>query len=386
MVNLFASFFLIYAIYAVVNPFLQVMLRNMGYSYELVGLLLSLFEVAGFIGPLLLGHHVDRKRDMKRTMLLSILATTTGVVLLLFSQSLLVTVVSLLVFGFFLRSLFPLIDSYTNNLYDGDAQTYTVLRSAGTVGYVFFSLVFAFTNRPNLESNNSIGAYCLLSILLFLFPVLGWKREVAPVRNACPLESEQPGRWYDRAFVVGMVIIALNRFSMSSISSFFSLYLVEELQVNAISLLNAIAAGSEFGAMILAGRLLQKGKVLPVQLLIISGFGMVIRLLIYAFFPTFTGALVAQLLHSVCYGFLHPAAVFLVSRRVRRSHRTIGMSIYVSLGTGLPSVLGSMLGGVVVAYGGYQLLFSSFSLFSVASVLIALLFYKTMTAAPMETV
>jgi len=183
-----------------------------------------------------------------------------------------------------------------------------------------------------------------------------------------------------------LVIIGLNRMSMSSIASFFSLYLVEELGINAISLMNAIASGSEFGALILAGYLLQRKKVLPVQLLMISSGAMVVRLLIYAMVPTFGGVLVAQFLHSLCYGFFHPAAIFLVARRVRRSHRTLGMSMYVSLGIGLPTVLGSSLGGLIVEQFGYRALFMDYSLFALASVVVGLASYKLMTSKTLETI
>ena len=383
---LYSSFFFVYAIYAVVNPFLQVMLRNLGYSHEMVGLLLSLFEVSGIVGPLLLARQVDKRGNMKGAVLLCTVGSIIPMPLLMYSSSLPVILLGLLVLSFFLRSLLPLLDTYANNLFNGDAQRYALLRSFGTVGFVFFSLVFAATNRPNLSSNVHIGAYAIGTSILFLLPVLGWKRE--PKRNTrsfLPL-SEPGGKWYDQAFVIGMLIIALTRISMASISSFFSLYLVEELQINAISMMNAIAAGSEYGAMLLAGILIQRKKVLPVHLLMISSAGMVVRLLIYSFFPSFSGVLVAQLLHSLCYGFFHPAAIYFVARRVKRSHRTLGMSIYVSLGTGLPAVIGSSLGGVVVEQFGYAMLFLSYSLFALTAFVLCLIFYKRMTVPALEAI
>ena len=228
--------------------------------------------------------------------------------------------------------------------------------------------------------------YALVGCLMFFIPVLFWKAEPKRAKGSCLLVSEPEGKWYDRAFIVGLVIIAFNRISMSSITSFFSLYLVEELSINAISLMNAIGAGSEYGAMILAGILIQRKKVLPVHLLMISSVAMVVRLLIYAFVPTFGGVLAAQLLHSLCYGFFHPAAIFFVARRVKRSHRTVGMSMYVSLGTGLPAVIGSSLGGLVVEQFGYRSLFMGYSLFALLSLLLSIVFYRVMTTPAIEEI
>lgn len=192
--------------------------------------------------------------------------------------------------------------------------------------------------------------------------------------------------WFDSAFVIGLIIIAFNRMSMSAVTSFFSLYLVEELHIYSISLMNAIGAGSEIILMLLAGYLIEKKGVLPVFLLLISGIGMAARLLIYARFPTLAGVVVGQLLHSVCYGFFHPAAIQLVARRVKRTHRTLGMSMYISLGIGIPTVLGSSLGGFLTEGFGYKVLFESFSLFAMISVVLCLVFWKKMRAPALEEV
>lgn len=386
MVILYSSFFFMYSIYAIVNPFLQVMLRNKGYSYEIVGVLLSLFEIAGIAGPLLVARHVDKRGNMKAVVLFCTVIACMGMTVLMLSTSLLITIVGLSLLAFFLRSLMPLLDSYANNLFNGDSQKYTLIRSFGTVGFVFFSLLFAATKQPDLSSNLSIGTFALAISGIFILVVLGWKREPKQRGASIQLETPQAGHWFDRAFVVGIFIIALNRISMSSVSSFFSLYLVEELKINAISLLNALAAGSEFGAMIIAGILIQRKKVLPVHMFIASGVAMMLRLILYAMVPSITGVLAGQLLHSIGYGFFHPAAIFFVARRVRRSHRTLGMSIYISLGTGLPAVLGSSLGGLIVESFGYRTLFLSYSFFALASALLCFVFYRTMTTSPLEEV
>ena len=106
--------------------------------------------------------------------------------------------------------------------------------------------------------------------------------------------------------------------------------------------MNAIGAGSEIILMLLAGYLIEKRGVLPVFLLLVSGIGMAVRLLLYARFPTLTGVVVGQLLHSVCFGFFHPAAIQLVARRVKRTHRALGMSdVHLPWEPELPTVLGS---------------------------------------------
>ena len=388
MFELYISFFFVYSIFAVVNPFLQVMLRNVGYSYEAVGILLSVFEVAGIVGPLVIGRKVDKTGRMKDAILISTGFSALGIILLMQSTHLWLTVVALMISAFFLRSLLPLLDTVATNRFNGNAQKYSLLRAFGTFGFVFFSLVFAVIKQPNQGSNLSIGTYALMGCLLFFFPVLTWKEVKQPKKQKTIQKTvvAKTANWYDVAFVVGLIIIAFNRLSMSAITSFLSLYLVEELHIDAISLMNGIGAGSEFFAMILAGYLIQKKGVLPVTLLLISGIGMIVRLLVIALVPSFQGVLIAQMLHSVGFGFFHPAAIQFVARRVKRSHRTIGMSLYISIGTGLPAVLGSSLGGVIAESYGYRTLFLSFTGFAVVSVVMCLMFWKLMTTPAIEEV
>ena len=41
------------------------------------------------------------------------------------------------------------------------------------------------------------------------------------------------------------------------------------------------------------------------------------------------------------------------------------MSLYLSLGTGLPTLIGNMMGGVIIDHWGYRILFLSFTIFPV---------------------
>lgn len=392
MVQLYISFFFVYSIFAIVNPYLQVVLRNSGYSYEAVGVLLGIFEVAGIVGPLIVGRIVDKTGRLKDTVLISTAATSLGLILLARSGPTWVTILALTITAFFLRSLLPLVDTVATNLFNGDAQKYSRIRAFGTLGFVAFSLAYSFLGIPILTDNSSIIMYGLLGCLLFFIPVLSWKEKKLPKKEKVTTNTKpkrQPfsaNPWFDSAFVIGLVIIAFNRLSMAAVTSFFSLYLVEELHIYSISLMNAIGAGSEIILMLLAGYLIQKKGVLPIFLLLISGLGMVLRLLLYARFPTLTGVVIGQLLHSVCFGFFHPAAIQLVARRVKRTHRALGMSMYISLGIGVPTVLGSSLGGVLTEEFGYKVLFESFSVFAMISVVLCLVFWKKMRAPALEEV
>ncbi|AEV30683.1 arabinose efflux permease family protein [Sphaerochaeta pleomorpha str. Grapes] len=385
MRELYLSFFFAYTIFAIVNPYLQIILRNCGYSYQTIGILLALFEGAGILGPLVMGSLADKTQRFKDTILVSTAMTALGFILVTQGTSQWIVVSGLLVSAFFLRSIIPIQDTVATSLFEGDAKKYTKVRAFGTLGFVLFSLFYAAIKKPVLSDNASILRYILFGCVLFFLPVLAWKEKKRPKRKAKKVVVEpkrKKGAFYDSAFVVGLIIIALNRLSMSTVSSFLSLYMVEELHIEALTLVNALAASSEIVAMLIAGRLLQSNKVKPVTLLMISALGMVARLVIYAMVPSIFGIISGQLLHSLGYGVFHPAAVQFVFRRVKKSHRATGMAMYISLGTGLPAMLGSTFGGYVTQFYGYKVLFLSFSFFAALSALLCIIFRQLFSKPP----
>ncbi len=54
------NYFLLFAVYGIVNTYLPVLLKSIGYGTGEVGILLGIFETAGVILPLFLSTAVDK--------------------------------------------------------------------------------------------------------------------------------------------------------------------------------------------------------------------------------------------------------------------------------------------------------------------------------------
>lgn len=394
MLPLYFSFFTFQAINAVVNPYLQVLLRNAGYSYEMIGVLYALYEAFGIIGPLVIGIVADRTGRYRSAMLLCTVGCAVAFVPLALSTSLVVTVLGLFFVAFCLRSLFPLQDTVATNFLQNDAGRYARMRAFGTLGYILANLLFAAISFPRVDSNSSILLALLICCAVFFVATIFLPRRFCmgdPHKGSVPqagttvsTRSDVPEKWFDVAFLIGLAAMGFSRISMAAVTSFFSLYMVEELGIDQLSFLTAVGATSEILMMLYSGYLLQKKRVEPITLILLSSIGMLVRLLIYAFFPSYAGVFCGQLLHSLGFGAFHPAAVLFVARRVRRLHKGVGMSMYISLATGLPAVLGSSLGGVLTANYGYKTMFIVLSMFSIISVFICLGFRKILTRPALE--
>ncbi len=82
------------------------MIRNLGYSHDVVGFLLAVFfETAGIVGPLLVARHVDKHGSGKNTILIGTVSSALGVLLLMYSTSIWMTMVALMLIAFFFSGL-----------------------------------------------------------------------------------------------------------------------------------------------------------------------------------------------------------------------------------------------------------------------------------------
>lgn len=370
------AFFFINSTFVIINPYLQVVLSNLGYGFKAVGFFQACFEGVGILGPLLLGYLANKTNRYKELTIFSLLASSVFFYSLSFDNSYLTVVFLLILTGFFFRAIAPLLDSISNNAVKGDSSKYTLVRSAGTMGYVLISAALSFFKKPLIDSNQSIGFWLLVisfvSIIIMLFVPKGERVEV-PIPKST---SKEDNKWFNKGLVIGLIIMAMSRFSMAGIFSFLSLYSIQVVGYTDLTTLNLVAALTEFFVMIYSGRLLQSKKVKSSNLLLFSTFTVAIRLFMYAFLPGVKFLLLAQALHCFCYGSFHVSAIMFINEHVRIDKRGVGISLYYALATGLPMVLGSSIGGIIVSNFGFNTLFISYAFVSLVAVALGFVFYK----------
>jgi PPP family 3-phenylpropionic acid transporter len=170
-------------------------------------------------------------------------------------------------------------------------------------------------------------------------------------------------------FVCGILIMFLCMLAYSPMFFFFPLYVTEALGWNSISLLVAISAASQVLLLFLFSRLLRRFG--SITLLAVSAFCIAARLLVNAFLPSKAWIIAGQLFDCFGSGIFHAAAIAFITETVPPENRGVGVSIYLSLGSGLPKLAGNILGGVILTMAGkdslrsgYPILFSVFSLFA----------------------
>jgi PPP family 3-phenylpropionic acid transporter len=225
--------------------------------------------------------------------------------------------------------------------------------------------------RPDTPINISlwtvITAVTALLTLLILpsrYTSIGPRYGETPEKEAAEKDAPAARRReiWTPVFILGFAMIFLSRLAMTPINSFLSLYLVDYLHWDAVGMVWALASVVEIPFLYVSGRLIRRFGAMPILTFSTAAVG--IRLLLYVIFPSKAGVIAAQLLHSLCYGLFHPAGIAFIADRVPPRHRAYGMTLYLSLGLGLPTFIGNFIGGFIADHGGYPLLFGSFSVFA----------------------
>ncbi|MFA6505000.1 MAG: MFS transporter [Treponemataceae bacterium] len=363
------TYFAVYPILALTSPYLSILIRDLGFRPEALGLFLGAFEIAGIAGPIFAGRLIDRIGRFRPGLALAYCLILVSIPLFLFFRHPLIVLAAVILLSIGSRSVTPIVDTAAT-IAIGPKGNYGKYRWAGSFSFVLMALFLQFQPwipvtgvEPILFwlAATTVFAFCFLSILPERDP-----RDRNAASRPTGGEKQAPRRFVDGPFIIGLAIIALSRLAMSPINGFFSLYLVEELHWNVVALMWAFAATVEIPIMFFSTPLIARFG--APKLLAFSSAAVFVRLLVYTLIPNAFGAVIGQALHAFCYGLFHPAAISFIATRVPPERRATGMAMYLSLGSGLPTFLGNVLGGFILAAAGYRIMFASFIIFAVASV------------------
>ncbi len=373
--------FSLQAAVSAISPYTQLLLRNKGYSHSLVGVIVAIGQVASIFFPVLFGMLSDRTRKTRLLFVLLAVGTAVSFVPSALSGSVAVTIGCFFVTSALFWSLNPMNDGYENRVLKGDSAKYGVVRAMGTLGYLVCLVVFALTGFPVETDNRSIALCTVVTLAVFCFMVLfAPKDEPRQPDLQKDMQGRQEGKgrffsfgWFSSKFYLMMLVVALTRIAEAVIDKLLSSYMTEELNLGGrFALFVALGAASEFVMIVVGGRLMQKGKVSAYGLIVLSAVGMIVRLLIYRFFPTIGAFVVAQLLHACTFGALHIGVSKFVAQNVDESHYSLAMSFYWAIATNLPEMIGVLAGGFVIDNFGYGTLFASYVVFPVLALVICL--------------
>lgn len=375
--QLFLLSMLTQASVATLSPYLQIIFRNKGYSHSLSGVLIALCQLSAIIMPLMVSSISDKRGKTKNMIILCGILSIILAFPFLLSENLTLVVVSAFLLNGFFWCLNPLSDGYINRKLSGDSSRYGLIRAMGTLSYVTALIMFGVTGFPHENDNTSI-LKCMMIFIPLLVIGASFLKENKRVN-----EKEEKGKlfsfsWFPKRFYIFMAIVALTRVGQAVVEKLLASYMTENLGLgDSFVLFVALGAIFEFFCMIIFGKLNKKGVLSSTTILTISAIGLTLRLLLYLI-PGLPAFIVAQTLHGLTFGALHLCATSYTAANCSKNHYDLGMTLYWSLATNLPEMLGAFLGGFIIDKYGYPMLFFSYSFFPLLAVILSLVFRKTL--------
>ena len=361
----------IFSVSAVLVPYVPILLREIGYSPSRVGILLGIFDGAGIAGPFIFSYWADKKREYKTSLVVSHILVFLPFIPLIMNRNIFLAIILMMITGIGYRSIFPLLDAATTAGIGPDGN-FGKIKIGGVIGFLLTVFILQVTPFLQPKTPLTIAFWIWLTVLLSMITVIvipSTYTTIGKQKN----ENQKEQKYSSSLLVLGLFMIALSRLGLSPVMSLFSLFLTEYVHFNAVGFMWIIACLSEIPFMLLSKRLINRFGSL--HLLMVCIFSLSIRLLICAVFPTVPGVIISQLFHSISYGLFYITGVAFILDCVPSSRRALGMSLFISLGFGLPSFAGNILGGFVIEQLGYRSLFGIFALFPVLSLVIYIPYY-----------
>jgi PPP family 3-phenylpropionic acid transporter len=382
--------FLLFCVYGGVNVYLPVLLSGLGYSATMIGLLQGIFEAAGLMFPIFVSSKVDKKGNYGMVMIILGVLMAAVLPALVYFNNFAVAAIVLALFAIGFKGAVPVADALVSRVLGDNRENYGRVRVLGSIGFVCMTLLFQFTPLVNPDSAASIAFWIGLPSLLFALSVA-----IIPglltVRKPPVSVTEETDRKVGLAvlsqfplpFWAGIALIFLGFLGMTPSQRFFSLYVREYLHLESYAGLWALSAAAEVPFMFLSGWFIRKFG--TERILVLSLAAVSLRSLVYAFFPSFGGAVTGQLFHAICFGLFHPAAVVFVMERAPKRLIAVGLTLYSSVSVGIASVIGNVMGGFIIDTLGYIPLFFIFSVFPAVGICAFFAFREKVFIRPRES-
>jgi len=372
------SFISTAAVSAVVAPYLSIMIRGLGYGPLWVGILLGIYEAAAIAGPLLCGYWADKTGNYRTALVVSCVIPALVAFPLVWWVHPAISAMLLVLLAFGFRSTVSLLDAVTT-IQIGKTGNYGRIRVWGSISFILVTLLLQWNPLLKPNSAGNIGLWLTIAAGVSAVPILllpGVFLKSSPKRDTAEAAVGKAIPILSVYVMGGFAMIFLSRVAMTSIYTYFPLYLTEVLHWDAVGAMFAVATLSEVPLMFVSVVLIRRYGSLP--LLAVSAAGICVRLLILAFLPFKPCIVISQTLHSLCFGVYHPAAVDFVAGIFPAQKRGTGMAVYLIVGAGLPALVSNVAGGAVVEAVGYRPLFALYAAVAGA----ALLIYRGMRLKP----
>ena len=347
-------YFVYYCGLAAWSPFFNIYLRQIGQTGLQIGVLGSLRPLMMLFSQPLWGLAADFW-GRRRTLLLAASATAILILGFALGRGFGFLLAWNVVFAVFLNPLIPLTDSLTLDYLDDKPHlSYGKIRWAGAAGWGLMALIMG----RLLMGRDLRLIFVAGSVLMVLFALLVW-RTGRRERVGVTLKRGWGGArdlLRNRPLLVFLALVALLQIGVSSIYTFYGIYMTEMGATSQlIGLAYILQALGETPMYFVAAAVIARlgsRRVLPVVCAFYA-----LRVFLYAGIHQPTTAIWVELMHGLTFSLYLTSAVDYVNNQVPVEWRATGQSLFWAAGSGLGSILGSAWSGYLYDQMGVRGMF-----------------------------
>ena len=375
MLNYLFSFFL-QPLTGAFDSYFQIILRNLGYSQSAIGVFIGIGSLSTVILPFFAAYIARKAGSEKPVMQIAIILAVLAMVPVTLGAPAWVVMLGMFVATGTRWTTLSLSDGYINKNIGEDNAKYGKIRGTGTMGYVCFMFFWAFSGFPDKSDNRQILLNIAITVTIFsIFLALSPKTIIADNRNK--REKFFDFKWFDSGFYMFMGIVFMSRMAMAVVDKLLASYITEVMGAGQyFTALVATGAFFEFLMLVFGGRFAAKHRIPSVYLLMLSCFGIILRLFLYRITDSMLWFIFAQSLHSLCFGACHLASNSYITKHIPEEHVSMAFVLYWTLANNLPQLLGSLGGGFIIDTYGYKTLFASYIVFPAIALAMCFVFRK----------
>ncbi len=357
---------LIFGTVALVLPFFPIYLSLLGLSPSRIGLVLSVLEIAALAAPFILPRFADRSGYFRMVMLVMILGAALSFLLIGKAGSFAGILAASMMLGFFYKPLMALADAYSGRVLADPSTEYGRVRVWGTVSFLCVSLAsqvigFLYEASPRRFISVFLISMGALAAVIPLIPGVPAHTDDSPSGAAGGLRV-LPGGFFS---LLGLTF--LGNMGLAVYNAFGSLYFSQQFTFPEVSGLMALAALPEIPVMLASGRFL---KSLGHRKMLAGALAAsVLRMAVLAAFPHRWPMALTQLSHGVVFVFFLVSCLDWLNKTVPARNRAFGIGLFMAVSLGAAQLVGSALGGVLLEFGGFSVLFMAAGLCPLAGLI-----------------
>lgn len=364
-------YLLLYMAFAVWRVFYNIYLEDIGLKGSEIGTLNAIIQSSIFIVVALWGSYADKK-GIRPTLKIGVIATAIAMFGLAYVNEFWLLLFYLPFLTFFYHPLGALADALATQFAShNEKYSFGNFRLWGSLGWALAAIAGGyFFSRYPIKYIFPISS----ALFLLLIPFLSTRKKIRTYKaNFESLTLKQV--LSNKPLLLFIAVISLYGLVCSPVFSYLNLYFIEIGSDNStVGLAYAIMAFSELPLFIVGNKLLKKIGAKSVILLAISS--MIVRYLIYGFFPDVNVALLTGLLQGVSLAFFLVGAVEYIKNLMPAGQHATAQSILWGSYVGIGQTLGNLVIGFLIDRNGMIGVMQISAGIAVFSMLLTVLYFK----------